>query len=265
MDSAHPPDVEHNDQRTNVSPGIQDRQKPLPHTCLTRPVLLTVANYGSLVFLEICIWMFLPLVYTTPTQLGGLGLDPIRMGSCMAVWGILRGVLQLAVFHRILNFLGLRRTYIALLSGLVPSFLLFPINGTRVQYAGTDIVLWALVLTQLLCSIGVCMAYGTQRSLSLKRATSHLNAPFQAVPSYTSHLQLQLVGSARQTASLRRLHPYSVRSGQRSLRRYSLSLWRRISWVVTACSMHWSYVVSGASGLPHGSHPMDGRTWSRTS
>lgn len=166
MDSAHPPDVEHNDQRTNVSPGIQDRQKPLPHTCLTRPVLLTVANYGSLVFLEICIWMFLPLVYTTPTQLGGLGLDPIRMGSCMAVWGILRGVLQLAVFHRILNFLGLRRTYIALLSGLVPSFLLFPINGTRVQYAGTDIVLWALVLTQLLCSIGVCMAYGTQRSLS---------------------------------------------------------------------------------------------------
>ena len=166
VDSAHPPDVEHNNQRPNVSFAIQDQQKSLSHTCLTRPVLLTIASYGTLVFLETCIWMFLPLVYTTPTQLGGLGLDPIRMGFCMAVWGILRGVLQLTVFHRILNFLGLRRTYIALLSGLVPSFLLFPINGTRVQYAGTDIVLWALVLIQLVCSIGVCMAYGTQRPLS---------------------------------------------------------------------------------------------------
>jgi len=139
-------------------------------------VLLTIANYGTLVFLEICIWMFLPLVYTTPIPLGGLGLDPMRMGSCMAVWGILRGILQLTVFHRILNFLGLRRTFIALISGLVPSFLLFPINGTHVQYAGTDFVLWALVVIQLVCSIGVCMAYGTQWPLSLMHATGHLNA-----------------------------------------------------------------------------------------
>ena len=122
--------------------------------------------------------MFLPLVYTTPIPLGGLGLDPMRMGSCMAVWGILRGILQLTVFHRILNFLGLRRTFIALISGLVPSFLLFPINGTHVQYAGTDFVLWALVVIQLVCSIGVCMAYGTQRPLSgsLMHAAGHLNA-----------------------------------------------------------------------------------------
>lgn len=109
--------------------------------------------------------MILPLVYTASIQLGGLGLDPTLMGICMAVWGILRGVFQLTSFHRILNFLGLRRTFIVLLSGLVPSFLLFPINGTRAQTTGTDAVLFALVLLQLICSVGASMAYSTYLSL----------------------------------------------------------------------------------------------------
>jgi hypothetical protein len=124
-------------------------------------VLLTIANYGSLSFLETANYMVLPLVYTASVRLGGLGLDPALMGTCMAVWGILKSLLQFTSFHRILNFLGLRRTFIVLLSGLIPSFLLFPINGTHVQNGGTGTVLLVLVLIQLLCSMGASMAYGT--------------------------------------------------------------------------------------------------------
>jgi hypothetical protein len=153
--------VEHNDERLNGSFGAQgDQQEPPPSTLFTRPVLLTIANYGSLSFLETANWMVLPLVYTASVQLGGLGLDPALMGACMAVWGILRSILQLTAFHRILNFLGLRRTFVVLLFGLVPSFLLFPINGTRAQNGGTGAVLLILVLLQLICSIGASMAYG---------------------------------------------------------------------------------------------------------
>ena len=156
------PDVEHNDERLNGFPGIQEYQRDPPlGTLLTKPVLLAVANYGALSFLEICTWVFVPLVYTTPIQLGGLGLDPKSMGTCLAVWGVLMGILQLTVFHHILNFLGLRRTFITLISGLIPAFLLFPINGTCAQNVGMDVVLWVLVLIQMLCTIGVCMAYGT--------------------------------------------------------------------------------------------------------
>ena len=154
--------MEHNDERLNGSYGVQgDQQETLPNTLFTRPVLLTVANYGALSFLETGNWMVLPLVYTASIRLGGLGLDPTIMGACMAVWGIVRGLLQLTALHRILNFLGLRRTFIVLLSGLVPSFLLFPVNGTRAQNAGTDSVLLVLVLIQLICSIGASMAYST--------------------------------------------------------------------------------------------------------
>ena len=158
--------MENNDERLNGSFGAQgEQQEPPPNTLFTRPVLLTVANYGALSFLETGNWIVLPLVYTASIQLGGLGLDPTIMGACMAVWGIMRGLLQLTVFDRVLNFLGLRRTFIVLLSCLVPSFLLFPVNGTRAQNAGTDAVLLVLVLIQLICSIGAGMAYSMYRSL----------------------------------------------------------------------------------------------------
>ena len=142
------------------------QQEPPARTLFTRPVLLTVANYGALAFLEICNWIFLPLVYTTPIRLGGVGFDPARMGICLGVWGLLRGLVQLTVFHRILNFLGLRSTFVTLISGLVPSNLLFAINGTYAQHGGSELVLWVLVLVQMLCTIGVCMAYGTHWSFT---------------------------------------------------------------------------------------------------
>jgi len=158
----HLPDMEHNDECPNGSPGTQEdgQQKSPSRTLLTRPVLLTLANYSTFAFLEVCVWVFLPLVYTTPIQFGGLGLDPTRMGETLAVYGILKGVLQLTIFDHILSFLGLRRTFITLLSCFIPSFLLFPLAGIHAQYAGRDTVLWVLVLIQLLCTVIINMAYG---------------------------------------------------------------------------------------------------------
>jgi len=128
------PDMEHHDECPNRLLGTQedDQQSP-PRTLLTRPVLQSVTNYTAFAFLDICVWVLPPLVYPMPTHLGGLGLDPTRMGETMAIYGIMKGILQLTVFDRILSLLGLRRTFITLLSCFVPSFLLFPIAGIRAQ------------------------------------------------------------------------------------------------------------------------------------
>ena len=169
------PDMEHNDECPNGSPGTREdgQQKSPSSTLLTRPVLLTAANTSTFAFLEICVWIFLPLVYTTPIRLGGLGLDPTRMGETMAVYGIMKGILQLTVFNHILGFLGLRRTFITLLSCFVPVFLHFPIVGTYAQYAGRDIVVWVLVLIQLLCAVSINMAYGAERHSHLCRVRTY--------------------------------------------------------------------------------------------
>ena len=152
------PDVEHNDEYNR-----RGKLEPPPRTLLTSPVILTVANHGALSFLGLCNWIFLRLVYTRPIRLGASGFDPTRMGICLGVWGVLRGVLQLTIFNRNLNFLGLGLTFVTLISGLVSSNLLFAaINGNYAQYGGTELVLRVFVLIQMLCTIGV-MQYGTQR------------------------------------------------------------------------------------------------------
>jgi hypothetical protein len=128
-------------------------QRPPLRSLLTIPVLLTISNYAVVAFLEISNYSLVPLVYTIPTKYGGLGLEPVRMGICLGVFGILNGVLQFALFAPVVKCLGLRGAFVTFVSGLVPAFLLLPINGTHAHYAGTDVVLLALVFFHLLIMV----------------------------------------------------------------------------------------------------------------
>lgn len=128
---------------------------------LTRPVLLTISIYAIHAYLEISNFSLVPLVYTTPIELGGLGLSPEHMATCLAAFGIMTGILPFFFFHRIVRYLGLRRALLTFMSGLVPAFLFFPINGTRAQRAGVDVVTWILLLVHLFMMVGINMTYGT--------------------------------------------------------------------------------------------------------
>ena len=101
-----------------------------------------------------------------PTELGGLGLDPAHMATCLAALGIMTGILPFFFFHRIVKSLGLRRALVTFMSGLAPAFLCFPINGTRARYAGVDIVTWSLVFIHLFMMVGITMAYGMPRTFT---------------------------------------------------------------------------------------------------
>ncbi|KAI9452730.1 major facilitator superfamily domain-containing protein, partial [Russula earlei] len=103
---------------------------------LTKPVVLIVSIYAAHAYLEISNTALVAVVYTTPIRFGGLGLDPARMGTCLAAFGIITGFLPFLVFDRIVRVLGRRRALLAFMSCLIPAFLLFPINGTRAQHVG---------------------------------------------------------------------------------------------------------------------------------
>jgi hypothetical protein len=159
------PDVEQSNEHPNEFPVAQrDRQQPegRTRTILTKPVIISISNYAVLAFLEIGHWSLLSLAYTTAIKLGGLGIDPARMGACLGVQGILDGIVQLTVSYRIINSLGPRRSFITFMSCFLPSFLLFPINGTCAQKTGLDNLLWLFVLIHLLCVVGINSAYSTQ-------------------------------------------------------------------------------------------------------
>jgi hypothetical protein len=157
--SDYPPDPEHDLEHPNRFPET-NLQGPLHHSLPTKPVLLTISVYAIHAYLEISNFALVPLVYTTPIEFGGLGLDPARMATCLAALGIMTGVLPFFFFHRIVKFLGLRRALLMFMSGLVPAFLFFPINGTRARHVGVDLVTWILVLVHLFMMVGITMTYG---------------------------------------------------------------------------------------------------------
>jgi predicted MFS family arabinose efflux permease len=139
----------------------EDPQGPPKRTLLTRPVLLTISVYAIHAYLEVSNFALVPLVYTTPIELGGLGLDPEHMATCLAAFGILTGILPFFFFHRIVKSLGLRRALITFMTGLLPAFLFFPINGTRARHAGAvDAVTWILLFAHLFMMVGIHMTYG---------------------------------------------------------------------------------------------------------
>jgi len=172
--SVHISDREHNPGDPNRFP--EGHRQPHPYRLvLTRPVVLTISTYAILAFLEICNFALVPLMYTTPIEFGGLGLDPAQMATCLAAYGIVAGILPFFFFHRIVGSLGLRRSLLTFISGLVPAFLFFPINGTRAQHAGVDDVAWILVFVHMLVLVGVDMAYGMiDPSLASVMPSEHL-------------------------------------------------------------------------------------------
>ncbi|KAF6748560.1 major facilitator superfamily domain-containing protein [Ephemerocybe angulata] len=59
--------------------------------------IATVLNYGFFSFLDLSASALIPLVYSTPIEYGGLGMDPFTIGVIMGTYGISKGVL-LALF-----------------------------------------------------------------------------------------------------------------------------------------------------------------------
>lgn len=67
----------------------EDTGKPLPLCALlTRPVVVSVANYGTIGLLEITAAALIPLIWSTSIELGELGLSPASVGLLMAEYAV---------------------------------------------------------------------------------------------------------------------------------------------------------------------------------
>jgi MFS family permease len=126
-------------------------EKPLPlRSLFTRPVLISVANYGMIGLLEMTVTTLLPLIWSTSVEFGGLGMSPVSIGLWMGVYGTLNGALQFIVFPRIVGRFGPRRIFIASIVSFVPVYLIFPCENLTLRHASSGAnALWVLILLQL--------------------------------------------------------------------------------------------------------------------
>jgi MFS family permease len=126
-----------------------DEEKPMSlRDLLTRPVVISVANYGLIGLLEMIAGVLIPLVWSTAVEFGGLSMSPASIGLWMAGYGLLNGVFQFVAFPPIVERFGPRRVFIVSISAFAPMYLmLFFENLTlRHVYGGASLTVLLIVL-----------------------------------------------------------------------------------------------------------------------
>ncbi|KAG1860697.1 MFS general substrate transporter [Suillus subalutaceus] len=129
---------------------------------LTPTIVIPIANYALLALLDIALMALLPLFFSTPTYLGGLGFTPSHIGLWMAMFAMADGIFQALFFAKIVNWIGPKRLFCVSVSCFTPVMLMFPIMSWLVHTSGmVDHAIAFVLISQLALTIIWDMAYGT--------------------------------------------------------------------------------------------------------
>ncbi|TBU27875.1 MFS general substrate transporter [Dichomitus squalens] len=140
-------------------PGEDEGPPPL-RSVLTRPVVLSIANYGVLALVEIAFLVLMPLFLSTPIALGGLGLKPPTIGAILGTLGIADGILQALFFARLIDAWGPKRVFQLGLSMFAPLYALYPLMNLYARVHGLTWVVWMMVGVQQLLLVIMDMSFG---------------------------------------------------------------------------------------------------------
>ncbi|KAG1721342.1 major facilitator superfamily domain-containing protein [Suillus lakei] len=137
-----------------------DDSKPLPLRSLLIPkVIIAAGNYAALSLLDIAFRDVQPLFFATPLELGGLGLDPPRIGNILAIYGVINGLFQIFFFADLHDRFGSKTIYSVAMAVGIPMIITFPILNTVAKVQGLSLVVWAIVGLQLALSMILNLAY----------------------------------------------------------------------------------------------------------
>ncbi|KAG1767185.1 MFS general substrate transporter [Suillus placidus] len=153
-----------------ISNGVDsDNREGLSHTSnmsmrslLIPTIIIPIANYAMLALLDIALVAILPLFFSTPIYLGGLGFSPSRIGLWMAIFAMADGTFQALFFAKIVDWVGPKRLFCVSVTCFMPAMLMFPIMSWLVHTRGTvDHAITFALISQISLTIIWDMAYGT--------------------------------------------------------------------------------------------------------
>ncbi|KAJ8597367.1 hypothetical protein M405DRAFT_928127 [Rhizopogon salebrosus TDB-379] len=147
---------------------------------LTPAIVIPIANYTVMMFLDSSLKALLPLFLSTPIYLGGLGLTPYSIGTWLGFSAVVNGVFQALLFAKIVDWLGPKRLFCVSVSCFVPAMLMFPIMSWIVHARGlVDHAITFTLLGQLVLILTWDMAVAT--TLMFVRASAPANNVLGAV------------------------------------------------------------------------------------
>lgn len=128
---------------------------------MVAPVLIAALNYACLALVDICTRAVQPTFFSTPIELGGLGLPPHHIGKILSLYGILNGILQIFFFAKTQARFGAKNVYVAGIASSLLVIVTFPvINALARAGGGNDWLLWFAVACQIVSSIFINFSYG---------------------------------------------------------------------------------------------------------
>jgi len=133
----------------------KDDGKPVPLlSLLTRPVMISISNYAMLALLDMSAMALVPLVWSTPIDLGGLSFSPASIGLWLSGYGCLNGVIQFVFFPRVVGRLGPGRVVLISVALYVIIYSMFPFENLAARLAlsggGASAAVWPLIVLQLM-------------------------------------------------------------------------------------------------------------------
>ena len=158
------------DNKTSATVGIIPvdsnsdlKNKPLPLRKLLIPrVILASLNYSFLALVDISTRAIQPVFFSTPIELGGLGLPPHHIGKILSVYGVINGFLQIFYFARTQARFGPKNVYMAGIASSLIVFAFFPVINWLARARGLEHPLvWLAVAIQVITSILINFSYGT--------------------------------------------------------------------------------------------------------
>ena len=109
-------------------------EEPLPlRALLTRPVVVSVANYGVTAMLDITAGTLISLIWSTLVEFGGLSMSPASIGLWMVGYGFMNCIVPFVAFPRIVTRFGPRRVCIASVLCYFPIYLMFPFENLALR------------------------------------------------------------------------------------------------------------------------------------
>jgi MFS family permease len=135
--------------------------KPLPlRSVLTKPVLVTLANYAMFALLNAAVESYFPLVWSTPVEYGGLNLSPASIGLWLSLYGGMDGIFQFVFFSHFVSRFGRRRVFVFSIVSTALILAIFPFeNLAVVAGGGPNLIVWLLIILQLLSYCVFDMGY----------------------------------------------------------------------------------------------------------
>ena len=153
---------------------VKDTDRPLPlRSLLTRPVIISVANFSMLGLIDMGAVALIPLVWSTSVELGGLNMSPASIGLWMTGCGFMNCVFQIFAVPRIVGRFGPRRVFITSVLCFVPVYIMFPFENlaSRHSHLGPNPATTLLIMLQLLALSISDMGFGKlSRTLRCQRS-----------------------------------------------------------------------------------------------